>query len=107
MAPEPVGGALAIIDIDVRAVNPRDRYVYDRRKKSFHATERLLLSRAAAVGIAPEEMPALAEALSVLEVDSACIRPELAPGAVGRVLVESGFESVGTDAQCAYYRLGR
>lgn len=107
MAPEPVGGALAIIDIDVRAVNPRDRYVYDRRKKSFYATERLLLSRGAADGVAPEEMPALADALGVLDVDAACIRPVLAPGAVGRVLAESGFESAGADEQCVYYRLPR
>jgi len=103
MAPEPVGGALAIIDVDVRSVDPRDRYVYDHRKKSFHAPERILLARAAATGAAPEEVPAVDDALSVLGVDAACIRPVLAPGPVGTALEAAGFEIVGSDADCTYY----
>jgi len=107
MAPESVGGALAIIDVDVRSVNPRDMYVHAHGRKKFHAPERILLSRAADTGIAPEEAPAVGDALDVLGVDAACIRPTLVEGPVGQTLFASGFEPAGVDDQCAYYELRR
>ena len=104
MAPVPVGEVLAIVDVDVRAANPRDRYVYERTRRSFHAEERILLSRAAEQGISPEEMPAFTEAVVVLGVDAACVRPIHAPGPVGTALESAGFEIVAADAECTYYR---
>jgi hypothetical protein len=106
-APVAVGGAVAISTVDVKAHNPRHRYLSGRwAVPEFRKEQRGLLTRAVEVGDVPlTSVPDVQEALRALDISAACVVPAL-EGTTGEVaLARESFELVGSDLQCRYWAL--
>jgi hypothetical protein len=105
LAPEEVSGVIAIQTSRVRTVNPRGQYMFGRHTvPAFRARDRRLASWATSFGVGAAERERLARALDRLDVATACVVPGLADPTVAEVLGDSGFEPVGDDASCDYWR---
>lgn len=104
-APVAVGEAMAVMSVDVRAVDPRTRDVVMRRKvPGFHAEERLFLASGVEVGIEDGQVGEFIAALDILGVGAACSRPVLDGTPVEQALTKAGFTEVARDDQCVYWR---
>jgi hypothetical protein len=104
-APVAVGGALAIISSNIRAVNPRQAYMTGRHAvPEFHAPERILVSASVGRGLGPRNTGRFIAALDLLSVDTACTSRPLDGSAVTIALRESGFEPRGADREYTYWR---
>jgi hypothetical protein len=105
LAPEPVSGVIAIQTSRVKTVNPRGQYMFGRHTvPAFRARDRRLASFATSFGVGPAERDRLARALQRLDVSTACVVPDLPDPTVAEVLHGSGFEPVGSDEACDYWR---
>ncbi|MDQ1520360.1 MAG: hypothetical protein QOI55_1433 [Actinomycetota bacterium] len=104
-----IGGTIAVQTVDVRAVDPRGKYLTGRhtRNPAFHANERRLVTRGMTSGIEPSELGAFVASLHLLSVDAACMRPGLERGVPGLGIVQAGFVPAGRDDQCVYWRRKR
>jgi hypothetical protein len=102
-----VGGAIAIQSVDVRAIDPRGKYLVGRHthNPAFRPEQRRLITRAMTTGIQPSELGAFVASLRMLSVDAACTRPGPERGVVGLGLTEAGFRRAGRDVECVYWQL--
>jgi Family of unknown function (DUF6077) len=104
-APEPIGGAIAITTVQIRAINPRntatDAFSY---VDEFNSDLRLLLSWGVAFGIPDERYDDTRSSLGILGVDLLCIRPELNGQPITDIVSEEGYVNVVTDGECMYWR---
>lgn len=102
--PVDVGEVMAIMTLQVRAVNPRVAYITGSHAvPEFHARDRFLLSVAVSEGLPVDRITDFQDALDTLSVDVGCTRRHLDGQRVTRVLRGVGFERVDRDAQCAYW----
>jgi hypothetical protein len=105
LAPEVVGGVLAIRTTHVHPVNPRFAYMRGRHAvPEFLGPERDLASRAVHTGVPPELAEDLVEAVVVLDVATACVTAGLPDTDVDAALAAAGLAPVATDAHCTYWR---
>ncbi|MGQ0433546.1 MAG: DUF6077 domain-containing protein [Microthrixaceae bacterium] len=104
-APELIGGAIAIQTTRVRAVNPRTSYTAAGDDvDGFLAEERLLLSRAVAFGVGPNEAGEVERSLDVLGVVTACVTKTAARSEpLTTALSSRGFTPADADAHCTYW----
>ena len=101
--PEDVDFAVAVLGVDVRAVNPRSSYLQGRHAGAdFHAMDRLTLSHALSHGYAEWGADAVAQAVEVLSPDAICLTPG-GGDEVADVLHVAGYVRVAEDPVCRFY----
>jgi hypothetical protein len=101
--PEDVDFAVAVLGVDVRAVNPRSSYLRGRHAGAdFHAMDRLTLSHALSHGHAEWGADAVARAVEVLSPDAICLTPG-GGDEVADVLRVAGYVRVAEDPVCRFY----
>jgi hypothetical protein len=105
LAPEGIGGAIAVQTTRVRAVNPRSQYMTGRHVvPEFMADERRFTSEAVVLGLAPDEADEFHDAVAALEVDTACVSADLDDSGIDGALADLGFAPVDADNRCVYWR---
>jgi hypothetical protein len=105
LAPEGIGGAIAIQTTQVRAVNPRGQYMTGRHVvPEFMADERRFTSEAVVLGLEDDQAADFRDAVGALEVDTACVSVDLDDPGIDGVLADLGFTRVDADARCTYWR---
>jgi len=101
--PEEVDFAVAVLGVDVRAVNPRSSYLGGRHAgPGFHAVDRLTLSHALKHGHAEWGADAVVGALAVLAPDAVCLGHG-GGDEVATVLVGAGYVAAGHDGTCRFF----
>lgn len=101
--PGTVDFSVSVLTSRVKAANPRPHYLQGRHVgEDFHASSRLLLSRAMDGATTSADATALRQALQDLEPEALCHRPD-AEAVVGTVLEQEGYERVDEDGFCVFW----
>ncbi len=106
-APVAVGQPMPLLSVDVRPVNPEDRFTFGgHATPAFDAPGRALVSRTLESGLAPGTAGAFRAALDDLSVDTVCLTPRLlvVGDPVEAELADAGFVVVETTPTCVYWR---
>ncbi len=104
-APVPVGQPMPLLSVEVRPVNPEDRFTYGgHATPEFDAPGRDLVSRSLETGLAPGTAAAFRSALDTLSVDTVCQLQVLAGDPVEDELAAAGFVVVESADTCVYWR---
>jgi hypothetical protein len=105
LAPETIGGAIAIQTTRVRAVNPRGTYMSGRHAvPEFRGDQRRMASSAMVLGLPPDGPDALAQAIQDVDASTACVSAALEEPDVERLLSSLGFAPAGEDPRCRFWR---
>ena len=104
-APVPVGQPMPLLSVEVRPVNPEDRFTFGgHATPEFDAPGRALLARSLGTGLAPDTAQAFRSALDTLSVDTVCSLQAIAGDPVEEELAATGFVVVDTTDTCVYWR---
>ena len=101
--PEEVDFAVAVLGVEVRAVNPRSSYLRGRHAgRDFHALDRMTLSHALEHGRAEWGPEATARSIDVLAPDAVCLRKGRGDE-VADLLLDGGYDRAGVDGSCRFF----
>jgi hypothetical protein len=101
--PEEVDFAVAVLGVEVRAVNPRSSYLRGRHAgRDFHALDRMTLSHALEYGRVEWGPEATARSIDVLAPDAVCLRKGRGDE-VADLLLDRGYDRAGVDGTCRFF----
>ena len=101
--PEKVDFAVAVLGVEVRAVNPRSSYLRGRHAgRDFHALDRMTLSHALEHGYSEWGTEATARSIDVLAPDAVCLRKGQGDE-VADLLLDGGYDRAGVDDTCRFF----
>ena len=101
--PEEVDFAVAVLGVEVRAVNPRSSYLRGRHAgRDFYALDRMTLSHALEHGRAEWGAEATSRSIHVLAPDAVCLRKGRGDE-VADLLLDGGYDRAGVDGTCRFF----
>jgi hypothetical protein len=104
-APAAVGQPLPLLSVEVRPVNPEDRFIRgSHATPDFMAPARELVSQSLETGLPSGAGDAFSAALDTLSVDTVCSSPAIAGDPVEAQLTASGFVVIEASETCRYWR---
>ncbi|MFA9564819.1 MAG: hypothetical protein ACERLM_08955, partial [Acidimicrobiales bacterium] len=104
-APVAVSQPLPLLSVEVRPVNPEDRFTFGTHNTPvFDAPLRQLVSQSLETGLAPGTAGDFRAGLDAFSVDTVCSSPAIAGDAVEAELSGAGFVVVETTGTCVYWR---
>ncbi len=104
-APAPVGQPMTLLSVEVRPVNPEDRFLRgSHTTPGFRPGARLFTSASLETGLPEGEENRFSLALDALSVDTVCSYRQIDGDPVESVLADAGFVVVDQTATCTYWR---
>ncbi len=104
-APVAVSQPLPLLSVEVRPVNPEDRFTFGTHNTAeFNAPRRALVSRSLESGLAPGTAAEFRAGLDSFSVDTVCSSALIVGDPVEDELSAAGFVVIETTGPCVYWR---